>query len=185
MTPHHIKAFYDRLASVLARRPAFARLEGHARVVNQSGFLCAVEVDRHRLRADQAAAEGGGGSAPDPDQLMRASLGASVSIGCRTWAARLRVPIDVVEIELATCSDARGALGVSADVPVGWSQVRLDVKITSAAPEEDVRRVFDAAVRLSPMLANLGPAVRQSHRLSIVRSAAPETERAVPSNGTP
>jgi uncharacterized OsmC-like protein len=182
MTANHIKELYDRLASVLARRPAFARIDGHARVVNPAGLACAVEVDRHTLRADQCTAEGGGSTAPDPDQLMRASLGASLAIGCRIWAARLGVPIDAVELELMTGADARGALGVSADVPIGWSQVRLDVKITSPAPEDAVRRIFDTAVRLDPMLANLGPGVRRSCRLSIIRA---ETERSVPSNGTP
>jgi uncharacterized OsmC-like protein len=193
MSPDQIKELYDRLASVLARRPAFARMDGHARVVNQAGLACAVEVDRHLLRADQGAAEGGGGSAPDPDQLMRASLGASVAIGCRIWAARLGIPIDAIELELATDADARGPLGVPADVPIGWSHVRLDAKITSPAPDDAVLRVFETAVRLSPMLANLGPAVRRSHRLTIVRSPlrssvpsrAAETERSVPSNGTP
>jgi uncharacterized OsmC-like protein len=189
MTPNHIKELYDRLASVLARRPAFARLDGHARVVNAAGLACAVEVDRHVLRADQCAAEGGGSSAPDPDQLMRASLGASIAIGCRIWAARLSVPIDAIELELVTDADARGALGVSADVPIGWSRVRVDVKITSPAPDDDVRRVFETAVRLNPMLANFGPQVRCSHRLSVVpprfRSPAAATERSVPSNGTP
>jgi uncharacterized OsmC-like protein len=184
MTPNHIKELYDRLASVLARRPAFARVDGHARVVNDAGLACAVEVDRHVLRADQGAAEGGGSTAPDPEQLMRASLGASVAIGCRIWAARLGVPIDAVELELMTDSDARGALGVSADVPIGWSQVRFNVRITSSAPEDAVRRVFDTAVRLNPMLANLGSGVRRSYRLSIVGVRA-EAERSVPSNGTP
>jgi len=187
MSPNHLKELYDRLASVLARRPAFARLDGHARVVNQAGLACAVEVDRHVLRADQGAAEGGSGTAPDPDQLMRASLGASVAMGCRIWAARLGVPIDDIELELATDADARGPLGVPTDVPIGWSHLRLDAKISSPAPDEAVRRVFEMAVRLSPMLANLGPGVRRSHRLSIVRVPPPagETERSVPSNGTP
>ena len=189
MSPNHLKELYDRLASVLARRPAFARLDGHARVVNQAGLACAVEVDRHVLRADQCAAEGGGGSAPDPDQLMRASLGASVVIGCRIWAARLGVPIDGIELELMTDADARGPLGVAANVPIGWSHVRLDARITSAATEDALRRVFETAVRLSPMLANLGPEVRRSHRLTIVRAPVPSptaaTERSVPSNGTP
>jgi len=58
---------------------------------------------------------------------------------------------------------------VSEDVAVGWQQVRFDVRVTSAAPEDDVRRVVATADRLSPMLANLAPAVRRLHHLTIVR----------------
>ena len=66
-----------------------------------------------------------------------------------------------------TCdSDARGQSGVADDVAVGWQRLRIDVAITSAAPEADVRRVVETADRLSPMLANLAPGVERASTAS-------------------
>jgi len=49
--------------------------------------------------------------------------------------------------------------------------VRFEVWVTSAAPEDDIRRVVAMADRLSPMLANLAPSIRRIHQLKIVRPA--------------
>jgi hypothetical protein len=45
----------------------------------------------------------------------------------------------------------------------------MEVRITSGAPEADVRRLVDTAERLSPMLANLSPAIRRTTKLTILR----------------
>jgi uncharacterized OsmC-like protein len=182
MSPAEIKELLDRRASALARRPALAQMNGHARVRLAAGLACDVELEARAVRVDLPAPEAGADTGPDPGQLMRASLGASLAMGCRIWGARLGVPIEAIEIELTCEADARGPLGVSSEATVGWSRLRFDVKVTSAEPDEAIRRVVDTARRLSPMLANLAPAVEQVHRLTIAR---PETERPVPSDVTP
>jgi uncharacterized OsmC-like protein len=172
----------------MSRRPYFARGSGHARVRLVAGLACDVELESRTIRVDQSPSEGGGATGPDPGQLMRASLGASLAMGCRIWGARLGVALDAVEIELTCAYDARGPLGVSDDVAVGWSQIRFDVTLTSAAPADELRRVVEVAARRSPMLATLAPTVERVHRLTIVRpapAAAPPMERSVPSNVTP
>src|SRR5450432_1639393 len=160
MNPSEIKELFDRKATAMARRPAFAHGIGQARIRMNDGMACDVEHGDRTFRVDQPPSEGGGGAGPHPGQLMRASLGACLAIGYRIWGARLGVAIDAVEVDLTCEYDARGQMGVSEDVAVGWQQVRFDVRITSAAPEDDVRRVVETADRLSPMLANLAPAVR-------------------------
>jgi uncharacterized OsmC-like protein len=169
MKSAELKALFDRKARAMARRPVFGKGSGQARVRLGAGFACDVEHDGRTLLVDQPAAEGGGDAGPDPAELMRASLGASLAMGYRLWGARLGVAIDAVEVEVTCDYDARGQLGVSDDVAVGWQKVRFDVTIASAAPDEDVRRVVATADRLSPMLANLAPSVERAHRLSIVR----------------
>ena len=173
MTPAALKELFDRRASALSRRPAFARGSGQSRVRMGAGLACDVEHEDRTERVDEPISEGGGGSGPHPGQLMRASLGASLAMGTRIWGARLGTAIESVEVELTCEYDARGPLGVSGDVSVGWAQVRFDVKVTSAASEDDVRRVVETAERLSPMLANLALSVRRLHHLTIVRPAMP------------
>jgi len=169
MNHAEIKELFDRRASAMTRRPAIGRASGHARVRLGQGFTCEVEHEDRTLVADQPTADGGGGWGPHPDQLMRASLLASLAMGYRTWGARLGVAIDAIEVELTCEFDVRGQLGVSDDVAIGWQQVRFDVRVASAAPEDAVRRVVETANRRSPMLANLAASVRQAHHLLIVR----------------
>lgn len=164
-----LKALLDRKARAMTRRPAFGRGSGQARIRLGADLRCDVEHDHWKLLMDQPASEGGGGAGPPPDELMRASLGASLAMGYRIWGARMGVAIDAVEVELTCDYDARGQLGVSDEVAIGWQQVRFDVIITSAAPEEAVREVVATADRRNPMLANLSAAVRRVHHVSIVR----------------
>jgi uncharacterized OsmC-like protein len=169
VTPRELalKELHERKARALARRPAIARACGQAHVrLDDAGFGCRVEDADRALLADLAAEDGGDGSAPSPDQLMRAALGAALALGYRVWGARLEVPIGAIEVDVISDADARGPLGVEA-IAVGWQRLRIDVRIISAAPEADVRRVVETADRLSPHLANLAPAIARIHHLTI------------------
>ena len=168
MTANALKELYDRKCDVIARRPSFARTTGQACVHLVDGFACDVHHEDGMLQVDQPEAEGGTGAGPDPGQLMRASLGADLAIGYRLWAARLGLRIDSVDIEITCETDVRGQLGLSTGVAVGWHKILFHVAIVSPDPPADVRRLVETADRLSPMLANLTPAVVRSHRLTVI-----------------
>jgi uncharacterized OsmC-like protein len=161
-----IKALFDRQAKAMARRPDLARGNGHSRVSLGGGLRCEIDVVDHPGPL-------GTSDGPDPDQLMRASLATSLALGYRMWGARLGVPIDAVTVELTSEHDARGQLGISDAVAVGWLRVHFEVTIFSGAPEQDVRRVVETADAHSPMLANLSASVRRTHGLTVRRSALP------------
>jgi uncharacterized OsmC-like protein len=172
-----LKALFDRKARAMSRRPALGRGTAQARIRLGEGLACDVEHRDRTLLVDEAASEGGGGAGPRPDELMCASIGASLAIGYRQWGARLGIPLDAVTVEMTCEYDLRGQLGVDDDVTAGWQSVRFDVTIASDAPEEAVRRLVETADRHSPMLANLAPSVRRVHHLRVVARA---TERTVP-----
>jgi uncharacterized OsmC-like protein len=172
-----LKALFDRKARAMARRPALGRGTAQTRIRLDDGLACEVEHRDRTLRVDEAVSEGGDGAGPRPDELMRASIGASLAMGYRLWGARLGVPIDAVTVEMTCEYDLRGQLGVADEVTAGWQSVRFDVTISSAAPEAAVQRLVETADRHSPMLANLAPSVRRVHHL---RVEAVATERTVP-----
>ena len=184
MNPASIKDLYDRKASAMGRRPSFGRGSGHARIRLSDGFLCDVFHEDRTARVDQPESAGGGGNAPHPGQLMRASLGACLAIGYRLWGVRKDTPIDAVEVDITCEFDARGQMGVSSEVAVGWQRILFDVVITSSAPEEAVRAVVETADRLSPMLANLASSIERVHRLTIV-PGLPTAKRAEPQIAQP
>jgi uncharacterized OsmC-like protein len=167
-----IRDLYDRQRRAMARRPSFGLARPTARVRLVGDLACEVEQEAWRTRVDEPVQDGGGGTAPHPGQLMRAAVGACVAVGYRVWGARLGVAIDDVEVNVVCELDARGQLGFADGISPGWQRIELDVRIASAAPETDVRRVVATADRLSPMLANLSPAIARVHKLTIVRPEA-------------
>ncbi|HEY8925160.1 MAG TPA: OsmC family protein [Polyangia bacterium] len=180
MKPAELKAMFERRVRAMVRRPAFGHGTGQARIRLGDGLACDVEHPERQLVADQPAAEGGAGRGHPPDELMRASIGASLAMGYRLWGARLGIRIDSIEVEMTCEYDERGQLGVADDVSPGWQSVRFDVTIASDAAEDEIRRVVDTADRLSPMLANLAPRVRRIHHLAILRARSGAKERIVP-----
>ena len=168
MTPAALKDLYERKRRALSRRPSFGLTNAQAHVRLGESLLCEVEEGGWRTRVDQSAEEGGTGSAPHPGQMMRASIAACLAMGYRTWGARLGVAVDDVVVDVVCESDARGQLGIEG-VPVGWQRIVVDVRLGSRAPEADVRRVVETANRLSPLLANLSPAIERVHHLRLVR----------------
>jgi uncharacterized OsmC-like protein len=171
VTDPDLDAVFRRKAAAVARHPGHARATAHARArLDGSGLACEISRDgRAVLRADHPASEGEGGvdAGPPPWLLVAAGLAADLAMGYRLWGARLGVAIRGAEVGVLCEWDLRGQMGLAPEVPVGWDCVLFDVTIDSAAPEADVRRVVETANRLSPMLANLAPAIRRLHRLSI------------------
>ena len=163
-----LKDLFERKRRAILKRPSFAHATGQARLRLRDGLRCEVEEGEWRTPIDQAVDAGGTGSAPHPAQVMRAAIVACLAMGYRQWGARLGVALDGIEIDACCETDVRGQLGI-ADVPIGWHRIIVDVCITSADPEADVRRVVETADRLSPLLANLSPAIERVHRVRIVR----------------
>jgi len=167
VTAAGLKDLYERKRRAMLKRPGFARATGQARARLRDTLTCDVEEAAWRTPIDQPADEGGTGSAPHPGQMMRAGLVACLAIGYRMWGARLDVEIEGVEVDVTCETDVRGQMGI-ADVAIGWQRIVFDVCIASRAPDADVRRVVETADRLSPMLANLSPAIERVHHLRIV-----------------
>jgi uncharacterized OsmC-like protein len=174
MTPAGLKDLWERKRRAMQRRPSFARTSGQAHVRLGDDLSCEVHEATFRTRIDQSVEGGGAGTAPHPAQMMRAALVACLAMGYRTWAARLDVEIAEVVVDVVCETDVRGQLGI-ADVPIGWQRIVVDVCIASRAADADVRRVVETADRLSPLLANLSPAIERVHHLRIVHiPVAPE-----------
>jgi uncharacterized OsmC-like protein len=168
VTAAGLKDLYERKRRAILKRPSFARTSGQASVRLRDELRCEVEEESWRTSIDQSLDGGGTGLAPHPGQMMRAALVACLAMGYRIWGARLDVAIDEVEVDVLCETDVRGQLGL-ADVAVGWQRIFVDVRITSAAPEADVRRLVETADRLSPLLANLSPAIERTHNLRVLR----------------
>jgi uncharacterized OsmC-like protein len=163
-----LKDLYDRKARVMANRPELARSTGHVHVRLHEGLACAVEGAHAEQALGLASGDAGASDHRSPEQLLRASLAASLALGYRLWSARLEIAVAGIEVELHTDDDARGQLLLETDVAPGWQRVQIVVTILSDAAANDVQRLIDCANRHCLVLATLSREIEQVHQLRVL-----------------
>lgn len=154
-----IRAIVERNIQVLAHRPSRGHITCATRARLVEGLRCEIEEGPWRITADMPAKAGGGDSAPTPGMLGRGALASCLTMGIASWAARLGVPIEALEVEVEADFDARGELGVGDDIPPGYSEVRYRVRVESPAPRHELDRLLEMAERHSPYLDVFGRAL--------------------------
>lgn len=150
MIPDGLGEILERNAKAVRLRPSLGQKTGRTVVRMKPGLECEITDGAWTLTAGMSANSGGSNAGPGPGTLGRGALGSCLAMGYAMWASRLHVPIDALEIEVQADYDTRGELGVTDDVPPGYTQVRYIVTVTSPAPEADIRTVIDTADKYSP-----------------------------------
>ncbi len=145
-----LRGILERNVKAVSIRPSIGQGTATTRVHLKPGLECEIEEGTWKLTAGVGEKSGGTNAGPNPGILGRGALGSCLAIGYAMWAARLGVPIESLDVEVEADYDRRGELGVSDDVPPGYTQVRYRVTVTSPAPEEEVRRMIDTADKYSP-----------------------------------
>jgi uncharacterized OsmC-like protein len=146
----NLRGILERNVKAVSIRPSIGQGTATTRVRLKPGLECEIEEGAWKLTAGVGEKSGGTNAGPNPGILGRGALGSCLAIGYAMWAARLGVPIESLDVEVEADYDSRGELGVSDDVPPGYTQVRYRVMVTSPAPEEEVRRMIDTADKYSP-----------------------------------
>ncbi|HET6467417.1 MAG TPA: OsmC family protein, partial [Geminicoccaceae bacterium] len=157
--PRTIREMAERSIQLLALKPSRGHLTCTSRARLVDGLRCEIVEGPWKLSADMPAKVGGDGAAPTPGVLGRAALASCLVIGIATWAARLGVVIDAVEVEVQADFNARGELGMGQGIPPGYKEVRYSVAIKSEAPRHLLDEVQELAERHSPYLDVFGRAI--------------------------
>jgi uncharacterized OsmC-like protein len=162
-----IREIAERTVQMLAAKPTRGHLTRATKARLVDGLRCEIEEGPWRFAADLPRKVGGDDSAPTPGALGRGALASCLTIGIASWAARLGVPLEAVEVEVQADFDARGELGMDG-VPPGYSEVRYLVAIASPAPKDELERLLAIAERASPYLDVFGRpmALRRTLRLN-------------------
>ncbi len=150
--PRTIREIAERNARTLALKPSRGHLTGVTKARVVGGLRCEITDGPWKLAADMPVKAGGEETAPTPGALGRGALASCLAIGITTWAARLGIAIDALEVEVQADFDARGELGVGKDIPPGYQEVRYSVSIDSPASEESLAELIETAERHSPYL---------------------------------
>jgi uncharacterized OsmC-like protein len=162
-----LKKALDSFVRTLETSPNPGVVARTATVRVRNGTSCSVDVDGHELIVDTPPAWGGQDLGPLPGSLLRAALGSCLAIGYVFWAARLGIPLDEVQVDVASDSDPRGLFGVGDGVPPGAQAFRYTTTIRSSAPADRIRDLVEIADRHSVVRDTLSRSVPVTRELRI------------------
>jgi len=99
---------------------------------------CSVDIGRAVYAAEAHSGVGGMGTAACSGDLLLGALAACAQITCQMVAAAMNVPTKSIEVVAEGDLDLAGTLGISKDVPVGFEEIRLTLKVNApdATPEQ-------------------------------------------------
>ncbi len=99
---------------------------------------CSVDIGRALYEAQAHSGVGGAGTGACSGDLLLGALAACAQITCQMVATAMGIPTQRIEVAAEGDLDLRGTLGIAADVPVGFENIRLHFTITApgATPEQ-------------------------------------------------
>jgi uncharacterized OsmC-like protein len=156
-----IREAIEKLTRVFAEQPEKGRSKsGPATATLEAGLkFQVVGPGGENLSTDMPPALGGGGSAPNPGWMLRASLASCNATVIAMRAAQLGVKLTTLTVTVSSESDTRGLLGTAESVSAGLSGLRTHIKIGAAgATPEALREIARWADAHSPV----GCTIRES-----------------------
>jgi len=124
------------------------------------GLKCEVTGPHgERLETDMPPAMGGLASGPNPAWLLRSALASCTASVIAMRAATLGIKLEALEVTVESESDARGLLGMDANISAGLGAIRTKVKIQGAASPDSLRALVAWADAHSPVGCTLRDAL--------------------------
>lgn len=143
-----------------------------------SSVTCKVETGRGLAVAGIHQNAGGSGRELCSGDMLLEALIACAGVSMRAAAAVLDIPIGAASVSAEGDVDLRGTLGVSEDVPVGFTDIRLRFDVETDAPQQDIDRLLDLTHRYCVIFQTLQNSPKTDVRMNAIRSPV---RRATPS----
>ena len=139
MSNTSIRESLERISARITGRPDIAKVKNSSAVATLAdGLLCQTRgPNSEAVTTDMPAAMGGTGIAPNPGWLFRAALASCGATTIAMRAAKLGIPLSLLEVTVESESDNRGILGLDAEVPACFTQLTTRVRIGSHEASAD------------------------------------------------
>lgn len=118
------------------------------------------------LEADEPPTLLGEDKGPNPVEYALTALASCVTTSIVYHAAAKGIELKSVESKLEGDIDLRGFLGLSKEVSPGYKEIRMNFKIDSDAPAEQIKELIEYAPFLSPVFNTITKAVPVSVKLA-------------------
>lgn len=140
-----------KLMDRIRENPERAKITQKVNVSWISKYKSKVKVRGHEFIIDEPKSVAGDDTGPAPTELLLASIaGCELSVLSRE-AYIMGVQIEKAEIEIEGILDIRGFMGI-ADVPPGFQNIKLNIKITSPESQEKIDELIEIVQKRCPAL---------------------------------
>ncbi len=136
---------------------------------------CKVETGRGLAVAGIHPKAGGSGLELCSGDMLLEALIACAGVSLRAAAAVLDIPIKSVVVSAEGDVDLRGTLGVSADVPVGFKEIRLRFDVETDAPQDKLDLLAELTDRYCVIFQTIQNSPKTSVGISAIRERAART----------
>ena len=133
------------------------------------GFTLAGErINRsHTIVADEPHELLGADSAPNPQELLMAAFNACITVGYVAGSALRGIKLESLEIRTRGELDLRGFLGLSDQVPPGYTNVDYEVRIKGDGSPADFEEIHQTVMKTSPNYFNMSRPIKMNGTLSV------------------
>ncbi len=147
------------LVAEIQERPEVAEMTWSAQVQWTGGFRSEAEIREFEpLASDEPAGLGGTDQAPNPVELLLASLGNCLAVGYAANASVAGIELRDLRIDLSGDVDLHAFLGLR-DGHAGFDRIRVAVHVDSDAPAEAVAALHTKVIGSSPVGHTLSRAI--------------------------
>jgi uncharacterized OsmC-like protein len=169
MNAEQLRALQAPLKARYKDEPSAGRVTLRARgTLGDEAITCKVETGRALVEAGLHPATGGDGMAACSGDMLLEALVACAGVTLRAVATALGVPLRGGRVTAEGDLDFRGTLGVSKEVPVGFTAVRLRFDLDTDAPPDQVATLLKLTERYCVIYQTLArpPALAVSHQVN-------------------
>ena len=135
-----------------------------------STVTCKVETGRGLAVAGIHPKCGGSGLELCSGDLLLEALIACAGISLKAAATVLGIPVKSAVVSAEGDVDLRGTLGVAAEVPVGFKDIRLHFDVETDASQDQLDRLLEMTERYCVVFQTMQKSPRTSVRIAAVRS---------------
>lgn len=112
---------------------------------NGGPISCSIDIGRAVYEAQAHSGVGGAGTGACSGDLLLGALAACKQITIQMVATAMGLPVTDVQVTVEGDLDLRGTLGISPDVPVGFSAIRERVSIAGDLTAEQLASLKEKA----------------------------------------
>jgi uncharacterized OsmC-like protein len=133
---------------------------------DESAVLCKVETGRGLAIAGIHPKCGGSGLELCSGDMLLEALIACAGVSMRAAAAVLDIPVRHINVSAEGDVDLRGTLGISADVPVGFKEIRLAFDVDADASREQLDQLAELTDKYCVVFQTIQGTPRTSVKIS-------------------
>lgn len=155
MRSEELRALQAPLKEQYRDKPEAAILTLRAEGTLGDGVACSVDIGKALVEAGLHPTTGGTGVQACSGDMLLQALVACAGVTLSAVATALEIPIQGGRVRAEGDLDFRGTLGLSKEVPVGFSEIRVHFNLESTASPEQLAKLVQLTERYCVVLQTL------------------------------